>query len=231
MDALEIRNLHAYYGKAHILQGITLCVPEGHVSGLFGRNGAGKTTLFKSIMNLGPRTEGEILFFGRPLGDSTCDERARAGLSFMQQDVRAFMELTVLENIQVAANAIKSPRSLDAILELLPELEVLLPRQAGQLSGGQQQLVAFGRSLAMNCRILLVDEPSEGLMPQLVNRIGEIVCLLAAQGVTVFLVEQNLSLGLAVCSHVSVIEKGVIKATGAPQKMLDENVFHKFLGV
>lgn len=182
-------------------------------------------------MNLGPRAEGDVFLFGRSASHLSCDERARCGLAYMPQDMRAFPDLSVEENIRVAQNAVASPRSINDILKLLPELEVLLPRAAGQLSGGQQQLVAFGRSLAMNCRILLVDEPTEGLMPQLVNRIGEIIQLLAKQGVTVFLVEQNLSLGLAVCDSVFVMEKGLIKAMGSPQKMLEDNVFHEFLGV
>ena len=123
MDALRISGLHAYYGKAHILQGVDLSIPRGHAVGLFGRNGAGKTTLLRSIMQLGPRIEGEISLFGKQLDGLSADARARAGIAFMSQEMRVFPELTVEENCKVAANVVLAPRPLDEVIAVIPELK------------------------------------------------------------------------------------------------------------
>jgi ABC-type branched-subunit amino acid transport system ATPase component len=231
LDALNIEGLHAYYGKAHVLQGVDLAVPEGTVAGLFGRNGAGKTTLLKSIMGLGPRVDGQVKLFGQELTNLATDARARKGIAYMAQDVRVFPELTVEENCRVAANAVPEPRPLDEILTAIPELKNLLQRPAGRLSGGEQQLAALARSLTMNCRTLLMDEPTEGIMPRLVDRIGEIILSLAEASVTVLLVEQNVHLGLSICSSIHILEKGRIVARGSPDSMVRDGVLERYLGV
>ena len=122
MDALKISGLHAYYGKAHIIQGIDLAIGRGQIVGLFGRNGAGKTTLLRSIMRLVPRVHGEVALFGQRISDLSTDARARAGIGYMTQDMRVFPELTVAENCRVAANAVPSPQPLDEVLTIIPEL-------------------------------------------------------------------------------------------------------------
>lgn len=231
MDALAIEGLHAYYSKAHVLQGVDLVVPEGSIAGLFGRNGAGKTTLLKAVMGLGPRVEGEIALFGTPLTRLSPDARARNGIAYMAQDMRVFPELTVEENCRVAANAVPRPRPLEEILTAIPELQPLLRRPAGRLSGGEQQLAALARSLTMNCRTLLMDEPTEGIMPRLVDRIGEIIMALAKSSVTVLLVEQNVRLGLSVCSSIHILEKGRVVASGSPDAVVRNGVLERYLGV
>lgn len=231
MDALEVHDLHAYYGKAHILQGVDLTVPEGTVVGLFGRNGAGKTTLLKAVMNLVPQVKGDVHLFGRSLESLPADARARAGIAYMSQELRVFPELSVEENCRVAANAVRSPTPIEEVLSVIPELKELLPRRAGRLSGGQQQLAALARCLTMNCRLILMDEPTEGLMPRLVQRIGEIIRSLATRSVAVLLVEQNLALGLSTCSTVYIIEKGRIVASGTPQALVENGLVERYLGV
>ena len=231
MDALRVAGLHAYYGKAHILQGVDLIVPQGAVVGLFGRNGAGKTTLMKAFMHLVPWVEGEVLLFGRSLIGLPSDARARGGIAYMSQEMRVFPDLSVEENVRVAANAVASPLPLDEIVSMIPELKGLLDRPAGRLSGGQQQLVALSRSLAMNCRLILMDEPTEGLMPRLVQRIGEIIRSLAARSVAVLLVEQNVKLGLAVCQHIYILEKGRVAAHGVPEALLRDRLLDRHLGL
>ena len=231
MDALKVSNLHAYYGKAHILQGIDLAVPEGAVVGLFGRNGAGKTTLLKAIMHLMPRIEGDVMLFERSLAGLPADARARAGIAYMSQEMRVFPELSVEENCRVAANAVASPMAMEKVLTIIPELQELLPRRAGRLSGGQQQLVALGRCLTMNCRMVLMDEPTEGLMPRLVQRIGQIIRLLAERSVAVLLVEQNITLGLSTCTSIYVLEKGRVAASGSPDEIVRDGLLERHLGV
>lgn len=231
MDALKVEGLNAYYGKAHILQGVDLTVPSGSVVGLLGRNGVGKTTLLKAIMRLVPRVEGGVRLFDRPVGNLSTDELARAGIAYMSQDMRVFPELTVEENCLVAANAVTKSRPMEEILEILPELKVMLKRPAGRLSGGQQQLVALARSMTMNCRVLLMDEPTEGLMPKLVERIGRLIRSLAEQAVSVLLVEQNIALSLASCNHLYIMEKGRIAGSGTVEQMVSVGILERHLGI
>lgn len=231
MDALNVTNLHAYYGKAHILQGVDLAVPQGSVVGLLGRNGAGKTTLLKAVMRLVPRVEGAVALFERPLSNLSTDALARAGIAYMSQDMRVFPELSVEENCRVAANAVSKPRPMEEVLEILPELRDMLKRPAGRLSGGQQQIVALARSITMNCRVLLMDEPTEGLMPKLVERIGRLIRSLAEQAVSVLLVEQNVALSLASCNSLYVMEKGLIVGSGPVERVVQEGLLERHLGI
>jgi branched-chain amino acid transport system ATP-binding protein len=231
LDALSIRNLHAYYGKAHILQGIDLHLPMGRIVGILGRNGAGKTTLLRSIMGLVPRVEGTIELFDRSITSLSPDLRARAGIALMSQDIRVFPELTVEENCRVAASTVGDALPLSEVLKIIPELKEHLKRPAGRLSGGQQQLVALARSLSVQCRMLMLDEPTEGLMPSIVQRIGEIIQSLAQQNVTVLLVEQNISLGLAICTDLHFMEKGRLVAHSTPQSPALDGLMERYLGV
>lgn len=231
MDALNVADLHAYYGKAHILQGVDLAVPQGSVIGLLGRNGAGKTTFLKAIMRLVPRVEGSVFLFDRQINRLTTDALARAGVAYMSQDMRVFPELTIEENCRVAANAVLKPRPIEEVLEILPELKEMLKRPAGRLSGGQQQLVALARSMTMNCRVLLMDEPTEGLMPKLVERIGRLIRSLAEQAVSVLLVEQNVALSLASCNSLYLMEKGRIVGSGTVEQVVRAGLLERHLGI
>ncbi len=231
MAALELRHLNAFYGKAHILQGVDLALEPGAVVGVIGRNGAGKTTLLRAIMGLQARVEGELELFGAPLTGLAADARARAGLALMSQDMRVFPELTVEENCRAAAATVREPLPLEQVLEVIPELKPHWRRSAGRLSGGQQQLVAIARNLTVRCRVLMLDEPTEGLMPSIVTRIGEIVRRLAESQVAVLLVEQNVELTFAISTRIHILEKGRFVAEGTPQEIVSGGLLERYLGV
>ncbi len=232
MDALAIEGLNGWYGKSHILQGVDLTVPAGTVVGLLGRNGAGKTTLLKAVLGQLPRIEGHVALFGQTLDGQPADRRARAGIAYMSQEHRVFPDLSVADNIKVAAAAVSNPRPLDEVLGLIGEIRDHLRRPAGRLSGGQQQLVALARCMTMNVKMLMMDEPTEGVMPQLVDRIGEIIQALAHQrGVSVLLVEQNLGLSLSCCTTLRFLEKGRIVGGGTPDAVLADGSLERTLGV
>lgn len=231
MEALRVRELNAYYGKAHVLHGIDFVATAGAVTGVLGRNGAGKTTLLKSIMRLGPRVDGRVEILGRKTASLSSDTIARLGVAYMPQNVRVFPNLSVRDNIRAAAAAMTNPRPLQQVVEVLPELEPLLDRAAGTLSGGQQQIVGIGRSVAMQCRLLMMDEPTEGLMPVLVHRVGSIIRQLAGNGVAIVLVEQNVHLARRVCDRFYVLEKGYVKAEGGCAELRDESNLERYLGV
>lgn len=231
MAALELRHLNAFYGKAHILQGVDLALEPGTVVGAIGRNGAGKTTLLRAIMGLQARVEGELELFGAPLTGLAADARARAGLALMSQDMRVFPELTVEENCRAAAATVREPLPLEQVLEVIPELKPHWRRAAGRLSGGQQQLVAIARNLTVRCRVLMLDEPTEGLMPSIVTRIGEIVRRLAESQVAVLLVEQNVELTFAISTRIHILEKGRFVAEGTPQEIVSGGLLERYLGV
>lgn len=214
MAALSLTDLHTYYGKAHVLQGVSMSVDAGQVVGLFGRNGVGKTTLLQSVMGLAPRVTGRVRLGDADISAAPPDRRARRGLGYMPQGVRVFGELTVEENYRVAAYSVPKALALDEIVAMVPELKELLDRPAGRLSGGQQQLVSLMRSLAANCRFLMMDEPTEGLMPAMVERIANVIRALAKAGYGVLLVEQSLLLGEAVCDRIHLMEKGRIAHSG-----------------
>ncbi|WP_197435006.1 ABC transporter ATP-binding protein [Nitratireductor arenosus] len=231
MEALQVTNLKAYYGKAQVLQGLNLRAEAGAVTAILGRNGAGKTTFLKSLMRLGPRVDGEIAILGKSTSGMSADAIARLGVAYMPQDVRVFARLSVLENIQVAARTVPNPRPLSEILDVLPEIEPKLEQPAGTLSGGQQQLVGIARSLSMRCRLLLMDEPTEGLMPRLVTQVGAILRRLATEGVAVVIVEQNVGLILEIGHAIHIVEKGVIKWQGTAEDVISAKVIDRYMGV
>jgi ABC-type branched-subunit amino acid transport system ATPase component len=231
LAALSLTELHAYYGKAHVLQGVSITVEAGCVVGLFGRNGVGKTTLLQSAMGLGPRVTGGIFLDGEDFSGVSADHRARSGLGYMPQGLRVFRDLTVEENYRVAAYSVPKARDLDEIVAMVPELKGLLFRPAGRLSGGQQQLVSLMRSLATNCRFLMMDEPTEGLMPAMVERIAEVTKRLASSGYGVLLVEQSLLLGEAVCDRIHLMEKGRIVHSGSFGELSSSGAIAETLGL
>ena len=231
MAILSLNDIHAYYGKAHILQGVSLDIERSSVVGIFGRNGAGKTTLLRTIMNLVPRSAGVIRFNDQDLTGLTTDARARAGIIYMSQDMRVFPELTVRENCLAARSAVGSNISFEEVIRSIPELIPHLDRPAGKLSGGQQQLVGFARSLIMGSEFFMLDEPTEGLMPLLVSRVGGIVRSLKERSITVLLVEQNVQFGLSVCDQIYFLEKGRIVAHATPTEIKEKKLVERYLGV
>ncbi len=231
MEALQVTNLRAYYGKAQVLQGLDLRAGAGAITAILGRNGAGKTTFLKSLMRLGPKIDGEISVLGRSTSGLSADAIARLGVAYMPQDVRVFARLSVRENIQVAARTVSNPRPLSEILEVLPDIGPKLDQPAGTLSGGQQQLVGIARSLSMRCRLLLMDEPTEGLMPRLVTQVGSILQRLADEGVAVVIVEQNVGLILEIAHAIHIVEKGIIKWRGTADDVVSAKIIDRYMGV
>ena len=230
---LEVREIHTYYGSSHILQGISLSVPRGSVVALLGRNGAGKTTLIRSIMGLTPPRRGEILFHGRPLAGAPPEGIARLGIGLVPQGHRIFRSLTVEENLAVIARGGAGSRwTPDTAFQLFPRLRERRAQLAGTLSGGEQQMLAIARALVANPELLLMDEPSEGLAPQIVREVGRVMEQLKAEGLSTLLVEQHIRSALRVADHVYVMSRGQIVYEGTPSDLrARQEVLHQHLGV
>lgn len=215
---LEIRQIDAFYGDSHILHGATILVGAGQRVALLGRNGAGKSTMLKSVMNAGPRVKGEIRFDGHTLADLATHNRARMGLALVPEDRRIFTHLTVAENIAMArygSSPTRPPIGVDDILARFPLLAELRQRLGGQLSGGQQQLLAVARAMAANPTLLLLDEPTEGLAPILVEEMAnDVVRTCTEKNVALLLCEQNIWFARRCTHYVYVMNTGRIVFEG-----------------
>jgi urea transport system ATP-binding protein len=227
MSVLAIKGLNQFYGGSHTLWDVDLDVPVGSRTCLMGRNGMGKTTLLKCVMGLLPATSGEILFEGRNLRDLPAEARARLGIGYVPQGREIFSHLTVEENLRVGLG-IRSggPKKIpERIFELFPVLKSMLRRKGGDLSGGQQQQLAIGRALVLEPRLLILDEPTEGIQPNIVHEIGDVILGLNKDaGVTVLLVEQKLPFARRVASQFRILEKGRCVAGGPIEGLTDEVV-------
>ncbi len=234
---LEAEDLHTYYGDSHILQGVSLSVKPGEVVALLGRNGAGKSTAIKSLIGFTPPRRGRVLLRGADITRLPPYRIAQRGVGLVPQSRGIFPALTVRENITLAARGARrgargEPWNLERVLATFPPLAARLSHGGAQLSGGEQQMLAIGRALMTNPELLLMDEPSEGLAPLIVAEIGRIIGELAKEGMSILLVEQNLSLALKLADHVHVLSKGRIVWNGAPDKLREnEIVKHQYLGV
>ncbi len=237
---LEVRDLHSYYGRAHVLQGVTLEVTEGSVVALLGRNGMGKTTLIRSIMGTRPPVvrSGSIKLRGEELVGKPPYRVALLGLGLIPQGRRVFPSLTVVENLMLAARSSlpdgdgRKRWDLDRVFEFFPRLKERTRHRGGQLSGGERQMLAIGRALMTNPDLLLMDEPSEGLAPLMVGQLKEQVLSLKESGVSIFIVEQNVGLALTVADDVYVLERGQTVYHGSPEELdRSEDVKHRHLGV
>ncbi len=231
---LTLRDVHTYLGDSHILQGVNLQVEAGQVVGLLGRNGAGKTTTIHSIIGLIQPHRGQILFKDQPVAGRPPHWIANRGMGLVPQGRRLFPQLTVLENMTLAARPARhgEPWTLERVFALFPILKARARLRAGQLSGGEQQMVAIARALMTNPDLLLMDEPSEGLAPLLVREIGRVLLTLKAQGLSILLVEQNFPLASRVADRVFVMNKGQIVFEGTPQELrANEAVKMQYLGV
>lgn len=233
---LQVENLNAYYGQSHILQNVNLSIAAGQRTSVLGRNGAGKSTLLKSIANSGPRVDGEVKFEGQPLGKRAWFRRAKDGLAFVPEDRRIFTHITVEENIELGrfgASADRPAIAPSQIYEWFPMLGPLRERLGGQLSGGQQQMLAVARAVASRPKILLLDEPTEGLAPVIVEDLAKIVAQICTElGVTMLLVEQNIWFGRQTTSNVYVLGTGVVVFSGTWEEFdRDESIRNRHLAI
>ncbi|MFN0299850.1 MAG: ABC transporter ATP-binding protein [Burkholderiales bacterium] len=213
---LELHDVHAGYGDANALFGISLQVKPGEVVGLLGRNGAGKSTTLKAIMGLVPLSQGRITFIDQDLQGMRTFQRSRAGLGYVPEDRRVFPELSVRENLETAIkpSTNDSVWTIDRVFALFPALQPMQRRPGGLLSGGEQQMLSIARTLMGNPRLLLLDEPSEGLAPLVVALLRQQIARLKDEGLTLLLCEQNLSFATALCDRVYVIDTGQIGFAG-----------------
>jgi branched-chain amino acid transport system ATP-binding protein len=231
---LAVDDIHTYYDDhSHVLQGVTLHAPAGAVTAVLGRNGVGKTTLIRSIIGFTPPRRGRITFGGTSIEKLPAHAIARLGVGLVPQGRRIFPSLTVRENLQIGGVGRRSGAwTLERVYTMFPRLRERESNFGGQLSGGEQQMLAIGRALMANPALLLLDEPSEGLAPILVRELTQSLIDLKATGLAIVLVEQNLPLALAVADTASIISKGRVVFSGAPDRIRhDQEVRTTYLGV
>ncbi|ONI84287.1 hypothetical protein ALI144C_15890 [Actinosynnema sp. ALI-1.44] len=229
---LDVRRLRSGYAGSTVLDGVDLTLTAGTTLGLLGRNGVGKSTLVMTLMGLVPTTSGTVTLDGAPL--PTRPHRiARAGVALVPQGRRIWPPLTVGEHLKLAARHARTGSwTRDAVLDLLPRLAERLRQPAGSLSGGEQQMLAIARALLTNPRLVLLDEPSDGLAPAIIEAIVEVIGRMRAEGVAVLLVEQDLHLALAVCDEIAVMDRGVVvHRTDTESFRSDPETAHRLLGV
>lgn len=234
--SLQVNDLHASYGKVPALRGVTMGVLPGQIVTLIGANGAGKSTLMKCISGLLRSDQGSVHLDGHRVTQLQPDDLVRKGLSLVPEGRRLFGSMTVLENLMLGAYSRKDRQQIDADLEqclvFIPDLRARLGAQAGSLSGGQQQMVAVARALMSKPRLLLLDEPTIGLAPVVVEQIGRVIAQIRNTGVDVLLVEQNAETALALADYAYVMEGGRIVAEGAAQQLAqDEEVQRAYMGM
>jgi branched-chain amino acid transport system ATP-binding protein len=218
MALLEVADLHAYYGQAQVLDGVTFAVEAGSVVALMGRNGAGKSTTIKTIMGLVPPARGTVAFAGQSIAGRSPHEIARLGLGYVPEDRRIFTELTVMENLEVGRRAARAgvpTWTPEKLFALFPNLAEMRNRPGGRMSGGEQQMLTIARTLMGNPALVLLDEPSEGLAPVIVEQMAGAIQSLKRDGLTVLLCEQNLHFANLVSDRAVIIEKGAIRYAGA----------------
>jgi branched-chain amino acid transport system ATP-binding protein len=217
---LEVRDLHVAYGLSRVLFGVSLDIEKGQCVSLLGRNGVGKTTTMRAIMGLTPPNAGTVQWKGKAIAGWAPYRTARAGIGFVPEDRRVFGDLTVRENLDVACRTTSGNRwSVDKIFGLFPKLRELSGRRAGYLSGGEQQMLTIGRTLMGDPDLLLLDEPSEGLAPLVVDDLQAQIARLRNEGLTILLAEQNVDFSLALADHVYVLEKGAVKYSGVSAEL------------
>ena len=223
---LAVDDLHAYYGRAHILQGLSLVAEAGEVVALLGRNGAGKSTTLKAVMGLVPPARGEVRFAGRRIDGLPPHRIARLGLGYVPEERRIFTDLSVMENLEVG----RQPRragvpawSEERLFELFPNLGRMRDRPGGRMSGGEQQMLTIARTLMGNPRCVLLDEPSEGLAPIIVEQMAQSIRALKREGLCVLLSEQNLHFSQSVADRAYIIEKGRIRYDGTMAALMADD--------
>jgi len=223
LSLLSVQDIHAAYGRSRVLFGVSLDIAEGECVCLLGRNGVGKSTTMRAIMGLTPPASGRIVWKGEDIAGWPSYRIARAGIGFVPEDRRIFAELSVAENLEVAARAAgrSGAWNTEAVYALFPKLKQLAGRQGGFLSGGEQQMLTIGRTLMGNPELLLLDEPSEGLAPLVVENLLEQVGRLKREGLTILLAEQGIEFSLALADRVYVLEKGAVRFSGTAAELRD----------
>jgi branched-chain amino acid transport system ATP-binding protein len=235
MPLLEIEDMHSYYGHIHALQGISLTVEEGEVVTLIGSNGAGKTTTLRSIHGILPPKEGRIVFAGEEIQGTPAHDMIGRGIAQSPEGRKIFFRMTVLENLEMGAyhrnDRSEIRQDMDRVFELFPRLKERTKQEAGTMSGGEQQMLAIGRALMSRPRLLLLDEPSMGLAPVLVERIFQTIREINEQGTTILLVEQNANVALEIATRGYVLETGKIVNSASAEKLReDPKVREAYLG-
>jgi branched-chain amino acid transport system ATP-binding protein len=216
--ALIADGLHTYYGKSHILHGVSLEAAEGKVTALLGRNGAGKTTTLRSLMGLTPPREGHVKIFGTETTGWPAFRVAALGVGYVPEGRKIFPNLTVEENLLVPIER-SGPWTLASIYELFPRLQERRSNKGRQLSGGEQEMLSIARALLLNPKLLILDEPSQGLAPLIVREVFRIVAKMRAEGITVLLVEQNVRMSLEVADHAYVLDDGHVVYSGPAREL------------
>jgi branched-chain amino acid transport system ATP-binding protein len=230
---LSVEDLHASYGESHILRGISLSVERGQVASLVGRNGAGKTTTFRSVMGILPPDSGTVIFNGEDVTGLTDHVKTSRGIRFVPEERRLFPDLTVMENIQMGATTSRSGVfTINEAVEAFPRLNDRRDQNASTLSGGEQQMLAIARALVGETELLLLDEPTEGLAPQIVQDVLDIIERIKGADVTVLISEQNVLAAMAVADRHHIIDKGRIVFEGTTDQLEDdEDLQQRYLGV
>jgi len=220
-DILTVEDIHTYYGESYVLQGLSLKVASSSVVSVVGRNGMGKTTAIRSVMGFTPARRGKILFRGEEIRGLTAFEIARRGLALVPQGRRIFPSLTVRENLAIAAGerGRKGAWNIERVLSLFPVLGKRLSNKGNQLSGGEQQMLAIARALVSNPELILMDEPSEGLAPMVIQEVGGVIKQLRKEGASILLAEQNLPLAMDAADYMYVINKGAMVFEGTPAEL------------
>jgi branched-chain amino acid transport system ATP-binding protein len=234
---VAVEDVHTYYGKSHILHGVSLVVGKGEVVGLLGRNGVGKSTTLKTIMGLVHPSEGKVLLEGKSIASFPAHKLARLGIAYVPEDRRIFRLLTVMENLRTGldrhgVSETRKQELLDKVFAYFPVLAERRSQAGGTLSGGEQQMLAIARAMMLEPKIILLDEPTEGLMPRMVSQIREIIDVLHREGVAILLVEQNVPLTLAASQRVYIMEKGAVRHHCAASELnVDDPIIQQYLGV
>ena len=233
MAILEVHDIHTFYGEAYVLQGLSLTLEQGQILGLLGRNGVGKTTLVNSIVGFNPPRRGKIIFKGMDISQVSSFETVRGGMGLVPQGRRVFPSLSVEENLLVAARGIERHGwDLERVYRLFPRLRERRNQRSRTLSGGEQQMLAIGRGLMTNPDCLIMDEPSEGLAPIIIQGVWEAIGKLRQEGLSILLVEQNASLALKLVDYVHVMSKGQVVYSAPPDELwANDQVKSSYLGI
>ncbi len=229
---LSLRDVHVHIGKLHILQGVNLEVKPGESAALLGRNGVGKTTTLRAIMGLAPRSRGAIEFDNVDLARCPAHEIPRRGIGYVPQGRGIFPNLTVLENLNIGLPGKRDSEREDHVFACFPRLKERLKQSGNTLSGGEQQMLAIARCLMMRPKLIILDEPTEGIMPKLVSQIRREIHRINQTGVSVLLVEQNVDTALKLCPRVFLMEKGTVVYSGASHELKSQpEIVHRYLGL
>lgn len=232
---LQVENIHTYYGESHVLFDVSLHIDEGEIVTLMGRNGAGKTTTLRSIMGIQPPRKGKILYKDKDLTNLGTNIIANLGIAFIPEDRRIFPSLTVADNLKMGMLRNKDVDKKEAykfVFELFPGVQDRMEQLGGSLSGGEQQMLAIARGLVSQADLLLIDEPTEGLMPKLVTKIINLLKQLHEEGYTILLVEQNAKAAFELLNRAYIIDKGIIQVKGTREELMESReMVEGYLGV